>query len=351
MKILPLILAYFLSWQTTIVGPAKMVGPVSISSATTVADPTTSNSGGSCSGSDGAGWSCSGTTTVSMADATSSAAICYTTDGSTPAASTPGTCSHGSTYSSGISTASTTTYKMLGTKSGFTNSAVVTVVYTITVGPITAISTCHGKDQQTVNTAIDTSGSTVDCTGATAIAVWMMTFNPNTTTPTDSGGDTLTALTSYGSTTNPCTTSQCGQFYYICGPSSTNLSAFWIKVSAEATVYKTMMFQGFSGTATSGCLGTGSDLGNGGTNPTIPTYTPSGSGQVILAGISDNNTGAKSFSSSPSATWTITDSYNAGAFEQGALAYNVYNSTTPIAITVNNGATGVAAGVMLAFHP
>ena len=120
---------------------AQILTPVAFSpsvNGSAVANPTTTNSGGSCSGSDGGGWSCSSTTTVSVVDGTSGATICYRTDGTNPAATTPGTCDGGSTtYSSGISTAATTTYKMLGTKSGLTNSSVVTVVYTIGyVGPL-----------------------------------------------------------------------------------------------------------------------------------------------------------------------------------------------------------------------
>jgi hypothetical protein len=104
------------------------------SSGGTVATPTTSNSGGSCTGSDGAGWTCTGTTVVTFASATSGAAFCSTSDGvTTPTAPTPPTCGAG-TNANGISTASTTTYKVIGTKSGLTNSAVLTVTYTISGG-------------------------------------------------------------------------------------------------------------------------------------------------------------------------------------------------------------------------
>jgi hypothetical protein len=68
---------------------------------------------------------------VTLSDATVGATICYTTDGSTPAASTPGTCSTGTAYSSPVSLTTTTTLKALGTLSGYTNSGVVSATYTI----------------------------------------------------------------------------------------------------------------------------------------------------------------------------------------------------------------------------
>ena len=56
---------------------------------------------------------------------------CYTTDGSTPAATTPGTCSTGTTYSTAVSVASSLTLKALATKSGNTNSGVASAAYVI----------------------------------------------------------------------------------------------------------------------------------------------------------------------------------------------------------------------------
>lgn len=72
------------------------------------------------------------TQTVSLSTATGGATICYTIDGSTPAAATAGTCSHGTTYSTAITVATTTTINALGTLSGATNSSIFTGLYTIT---------------------------------------------------------------------------------------------------------------------------------------------------------------------------------------------------------------------------
>jgi hypothetical protein len=70
---------------------------------------------------------------VTLSDVTGGAAICYTTDGSTPTATTPGTCSHGTAYTTPISLSSvgTTTLQALGTLSGLPNSTVTSVAYTV----------------------------------------------------------------------------------------------------------------------------------------------------------------------------------------------------------------------------
>lgn len=69
--------------------------------------------------------------TVTLSDTTSGATICYTTDGSIPAATTPGTCSHGTTYSSPVTVSTTMTIQAIGTLAGGTNSTVLTSLYTI----------------------------------------------------------------------------------------------------------------------------------------------------------------------------------------------------------------------------
>ena len=68
---------------------------------------------------------------VTLASTTSGATICYTPHGSTPAATTPGTCSTGSTYSTAISVAVSATVKALATKSAMTNSSVSGAAYVI----------------------------------------------------------------------------------------------------------------------------------------------------------------------------------------------------------------------------
>ena len=87
---------------------------------------------------------------VTLSDATSGATICYTVDGTTPAASTPGTCSHGSTYSSAISVSVSTVIRAIGTKTGLVNSSLFIATYVISaITPSISISrfgctTCRG---------------------------------------------------------------------------------------------------------------------------------------------------------------------------------------------------------------
>lgn len=94
-----------------------------ISSTPTVANPTASPAPGTYFAAQ----------SVTLSDSTASAVICYTTDGSTPAASTAGTCSAGTAYSAAIAVSATTTIKALGTLSGEANSGVVTFAYTISI--------------------------------------------------------------------------------------------------------------------------------------------------------------------------------------------------------------------------
>jgi hypothetical protein len=92
------------------------------SGATVVATPTFSPDGGRTRT----------TVTVTIACATGSSVICYTTDGSSPAASTPGTCSAGTTYSTPIDiSVNLTTLKALGTAVGDTNSDIKQALYLI----------------------------------------------------------------------------------------------------------------------------------------------------------------------------------------------------------------------------
>ena len=70
---------------------------------------------------------------VTITSSTSGATLCYTTDGTTPAAATPGTCSHGTTLSNGgtVTVSSTETIQVLGTESGDSNSSVASASFTV----------------------------------------------------------------------------------------------------------------------------------------------------------------------------------------------------------------------------
>jgi len=109
--------ASFSSANVTLTTAGRILTATVEIKAASAADPTYGTNGGT--------FGTSASTTSSTA--TGSATLCYTTDGSTPAAATAGTCSAGSTYSSALTiTTSGTTLKALATKSGLVNSAVVT---------------------------------------------------------------------------------------------------------------------------------------------------------------------------------------------------------------------------------
>ena len=93
-----------------------------------------------------------------------SAVICYTTDGSTPDATTPGTCSTGTTYSGAVSiTATGTVLKAIGTKVGYTNSAVQSATYTLQVAD-PAFGTNGGSfNNDTTSTQTSTTTGAVFC--------------------------------------------------------------------------------------------------------------------------------------------------------------------------------------------
>jgi hypothetical protein len=71
--------------------------------------------------------------TVTLSDATSGAVICYTTDGTMPAATTAGTCSTGHTYTTPISVSTSQTITAIGTTTGLSNSAPAAFVYAIAI--------------------------------------------------------------------------------------------------------------------------------------------------------------------------------------------------------------------------
>lgn len=171
-------------------------------SPTTVADPTFSPAGGSYSSAQN----------VTISTSTPGATICYRTDGNNPSASTAGTCDAGSqTYSSPINVNTTTTIKALATKSGMTNSSVVSATYTIdttapTVSSTTPADNTPGVARNTTiqvvfSEAMDTS--TISTTTSTSCSGSLQVSSDNFTTcvamtsatPTASSGNTTFTMT------------------------------------------------------------------------------------------------------------------------------------------------------------
>ena len=119
-------------------GQVTIGGSTSIGGSTLVCTPGITPTCATPTASPAAG-SYSSTQNVALATTTGGAAICYTTDGTTPTAAT-GSCTHGTTYSGAVSVSSSLTIKAIATLSGYTNSGALTAAYTISGGSGAAFS-------------------------------------------------------------------------------------------------------------------------------------------------------------------------------------------------------------------
>ena len=124
---------------------------------------------------------------VSITSATSGATICYTTNGSTPAANTPGTCSTGTALANGgsITVRTSETLEALGTENGFTNSAVGSSSYTISacaqnlaIGNFTLCGETYNDVSTGTNVTVNYSPSPGN--GIIAWSTWCFTSSCNT---------------------------------------------------------------------------------------------------------------------------------------------------------------------------
>jgi len=113
---------------------------------------------------------------VTISDTTTGAVIHYTTDGSTPTGSS-------ATYSTPISVTKTETVKAIGIKSGYTNSAVGSALYTLTVATPTFSPAAGGySSSQTVTISSTSTGAVIH-------------YTTDGTTPTASSATYSSAIT------------------------------------------------------------------------------------------------------------------------------------------------------------
>ena len=125
--------------------------------------------------------------TITITTATTGATICYTTDGSTPTANGAGACVHGTTYSVAFSQAIPATVEAIASKSGSSDSAVATNVYTLASQAFRpAISPASGAytTPQTITLSSLTVGATI-C------------YTTDGSTPTGNGGGVCVHGTTY----------------------------------------------------------------------------------------------------------------------------------------------------------
>ena len=81
-----------------------------------------------------------GTQSVVLSTTTPGAAICYTTDGSTPTANGAGICTHGSTYSGAVVVGINLTINAIASASGYTDSVMSSAAYSITSPPANTVA-------------------------------------------------------------------------------------------------------------------------------------------------------------------------------------------------------------------
>ena len=125
--------------------------------------------------------------TITITTATGGATICYTTDGSTPTTNGAGTCTHGTTYTVAFSQAIPSTVEAIGSKSGSSDSAVATNVYTLESQAFRpAITPASGAytSPQTITLSSATVGATI-C------------YTTDGSTPTGNGAGTCVSGTTY----------------------------------------------------------------------------------------------------------------------------------------------------------
>jgi len=130
-----------------------------------------------------AGGTYAGTQTVTITSASSGISIRYTTDGSTPGETT------GTLYAGAVSISSTTTLKAIAYGTGFTDSSVSSVTYTITLPQAAAPVFSPGAGTYT-------SAQTVAITSATSGA--SIHYTTDGSTPTSSSGTIYSSPVSVG---------------------------------------------------------------------------------------------------------------------------------------------------------
>lgn len=171
----------------------------------------------------------------------------------------------------------------------------------------------------------------INTTGATLIVVQEVRYGLAPTAPTDSAGNTWTALPDHSNST-----SYHIRYYYICGPTTnsnhiftpgayTTGSAVWMSVAA------------FSGTAASDCHDAGTNQGAKSNSITtaLPAITPSQSGDLIISGAAQNTGGADG-TFAVNQGLSIAESKTSGPV--AALAWKQHTSASPLSVswTVGN---------------
>lgn len=242
---------------------------------------------------------------VTISDLTSVATLCYTTDGTTPAATTPGTCSHGTTYSAPVTVASSLTLKALGTLAGYVNSTVSSAAYVINGQAATpTFSPAAGSygPAQSITIASTTVGAT-------------LCFTTDGSTPTANGSGTCTHGTTYSA---PVTVSTSLTLQAVASEAGFTDSAVGSAAYTINGAAATPTFSPAAGTYTSAQSVTISDSTSGSTiYYTLDGSTPTTSSPVYTAVIS------------VATTTTVKAIATATGYLQSAVGTAAYTITAP----------------------
>ena len=225
-----------------------------------------------------------GTQSVTLVSAGNT--ICYTLDGSMPTATTPGTCSHGTTYSGAFNISATSTLEAIATRSGYSNSTMLVSPYTITTVAVPAFvsSTFVAEGSGTLVASITSPALTLSGVSGEMVMVVCRnnTGGTNTSTVTSTPSNTWTTLTvrnnSLGFGPN-------FQASYAINPGSG--STTFTCTPQTSNGYQSMIVLHYTGIATSSPVdaeaGGPATFANGATY-TSPTFNTAGADLIVMCG-------------------------------------------------------------------
>ena len=259
---------------------AQILSPIMFGVDPDVKTPVDTNSGGSCTGSSGA-WTCTGTTTVSFTDA-SADFIRYTNDGSTTPTFTTGTL-----FTSGVSTASTTTYQAVGCKvQNRKCGPVLTSVYTIaSISVVTsAVGQSNGFGGSIATSGRTSGGSWNSTTGNTEVCAVRTADTGSTITVANGASQSFTGRSLFSS--GPA---GAWQWFYKTSITGTSMEV----VTATITPYSNFLAIICYEVANVSAVDAGLDAGGNtaGSTFTSPTFSTSTAAEIVFFGANVGATG------------------------------------------------------------
>lgn len=264
---------------------------------------------------------------VTLVDATQGAAIHYTTDGSTPTASSP-------TYSAALSLSSTTTVKALATAAGFNPSAVASVTYTLQAATPT-LSPAAGtySSVQSVTMADATPGAAIHYTtdGSTPTAsspTYSAPISVNKTT-------TINAIATYASFNNSPVS---GATYTIHFPAPTAASINPTSGSMGGGTTVTITGTNFLSGATVTFAGVPATnvnvVSSTQITATTPAHSPAGAATVVVSNydgqIASMNSGFTYFSPMNNISWVKPSGVSFGPANTLTVDGSALNGNSPV---------------------